>query len=194
MRWLQRQEDLLIMKYDKKIGPAIIENDVFITRVCRDHIYQRDTYRYIPTAIEKSKLVALKMKVGYWIKRHAEQLTITKKRFITKTMKDTVDPFPWLYGMIKIHMTLWAMRPIISCTDRLIHPISVWNDSNYQRVATDIPDYFKDSKVLKEQLTTTDLPPVTMLLTSYATSMYTDIQTCPDLNQIAKYLYDNKTK
>ena len=102
------------MKYDKNLGPAIIEHDVYIKRVFRDHIYQRDTYLYIPTAIERIKMVALKMKVGYLIKRNAGQLTITEKLFLTKTMKDTVDSFPWLYGMIKIHMTPWAMRPIIS--------------------------------------------------------------------------------
>ena len=61
-------------------------------------------------------------------------------------------------------------------------------------MAVEIPAYFKDSKLLKEQLTTMNLPPGTMLLTADVTSMYTNIQTLPALNQIAQYLNGNKTK
>ena len=74
------------------------------------------------------------------------------------------------------------MRPIISCTGRLMHPIGVWTDSKFQQVEDEMPAYFKDSKVLKEQLTTMDLPPGTMLLTEDATSMDTNVKTCPALN------------
>ena len=37
-----------------------------------------------------------------------------------------------------------------------------------------------------------DLTPETMILTSDGTIMYTNIQTCPALNQIAQYLDGNK--
>ena len=39
-----------------------------------------------------------------------------------------------------------------------------------------------------------DLPPVTIILTTYATSMYTNIQIRPELNQIVQYFNGNKTK
>ena len=39
-----------------------------------------------------------------------------------------------------------------------------------------------------------ELPPGTMLLTADVTSIYTNIQTLPALNQIAQYLNGNKTK
>ena len=39
-----------------------------------------------------------------------------------------------------------------------------------------------------------DLPTGTMLLTADATSMYTNIQNRPALNQIAQYFKGNKTK
>ena len=35
-----------------------------------------------------------------------------------------------------------------------MHPIGVWTDSKFQQVAADMTTYSKDSKVLKEQLTT----------------------------------------
>ena len=57
-----------------------------------------------------------------------------------------------------------------------------------------MPDYFKDSKVMKEQLITMDLPSQTMLLLADSTSMYKNIQTRPEMNQIAQYFNGNKTK
>ena len=84
--------------------------------------------------------------------------------------------------MIKIHKTPWDMRPIISFTGSLMHPIVVWTDSKLQHVAAYTTAYFKDSKVLKRKLTTIDLSPGIMLLTADANSMYTDIQTRPVLN------------
>ena len=54
--------------------------------------------------------------------------------------------------------------------------------------------YFKYSKVPKEQLTTMDLTTVTMLNTTYKTSMYTNIQTCPALVQISQYFNGKRRK
>ena len=86
------------------------------------------------------------------------------------------------------------MRPIISCTVSLMYPISVWTDSKFQQVEADMPAYFMYSKALKEQLTTMDLTSIIMLITADVTSMYTNIQTRPALNQIVQYLNGNKTK
>ena len=97
------------------------------------------------------------------------------KRLLNTNLQATVDPLPWFYGIIKTHKTPLTMTPIISCTGSLMHPIGVWTDSRFQQVAADIPAYFKDSKVLKEQLTTMELPPGIILFTADATSMYTYI-------------------
>ena len=94
--------------------------------------------------------------------------------------------------MIKIHKTQCTMGLLISCTGNLMHPIGVWTDSNLQHVVDDMISYFKYSKVPKEQLTTMDLTTVTMLNTTYKTSMYTNIQTCPSLNQISQYFNGKK--
>ena len=69
------------MKCDKNLGPTIIERDVYIERVFRDYLYQRDTYLYLPPALAANKMAEIKLKVGAWIKRHAKQLTITRKTF-----------------------------------------------------------------------------------------------------------------
>ena len=86
------------------------------------------------------------------------------------------------------------MRPIISCTGRLMHHIGLWTYSKFQEVAAEIPDYFRDSKILKLQLSIMYLPPGTMLLTAGATSMYKNIYNRPDLNQISQYFNGNKSK
>ena len=54
--------------------------------------------------------------------------------------------------------------------------------------------YLNDSKFMKEQLTAMYRSPRTMIPTADSTIMYTDIQTCPTLNQIAQYFNGNKTK
>ena len=94
-------------------------------------------------------MTTLKLKVGSWIKRNSKHLTIMEKRLLTKNLQDKVDPFPWFYGIIKIHKKLWSMRPIISLTGRLMHIIGVWTDSKFQHVAADMTAYFNYSKVLK---------------------------------------------
>ena len=81
LHWLRIQEDLLIVKFDKNSGPAIIEHDVYIERVCIDHLYQRYTYLYLPPALAASKMAAIKLKFGAWIKRHSKHLT--KMEFFT---------------------------------------------------------------------------------------------------------------
>ena len=71
------------------------------------------------------------------------------KRFLVTNLQVNVDPFTWFYGMIKIHKTPRAMRPTIFYTGSLNHPIGVWTDSKFQQVVANMPDYFKDSNVLK---------------------------------------------
>ena len=58
------------MKCDKNLVPAIIEHGVYIEKVCRDHLYQRYTYLYIPPALAASKMETLKLKFGACIKLH----------------------------------------------------------------------------------------------------------------------------
>ena len=82
------------MECYKNLEPAIIECDVYIERVCRDHLYQRDTYLYLPPALTSSKMAALKLKVGAWIKSHSKQLTSMEKRFLTTNLQGNVDPLP----------------------------------------------------------------------------------------------------
>ena len=143
LQWICIQEDFLIVNCDKNLGPSIIERDVYIERVCRDPLYERDTYLYLPPTLSVSKMTDLKMKFVDWIKRHTKQLPRMEKRFLTTNLQANVDYFPWFYGMIKTHKTFWTMRLIISCTGSLIHTIGVCADSKFQQVASDMPSYFK---------------------------------------------------
>ena len=83
-----------MVKCDNNLGPEIIERGVYIERVYKDHIYQTDTYLYLPPSLALSKMEDLKLKVGARIKRHSKQLTIMGKRFLTTNLQAKVDPFP----------------------------------------------------------------------------------------------------
>ena len=125
------------MKCDKNLVPTIIERDVYIKRVCRDHLYQRDTYLYLPPELAVSEMAALKLNVVACIKRHPKHRTIMEKSFLTTNLQANIDTFPRFYGMTKLRKTWWAMIHIISCTGSLIHPTDEWNDSTLQHVAAD---------------------------------------------------------
>ena len=137
------------MKCDKKIGPIIIELNFYIERVFRNHLYQIETYLYLPPALAASKMASLKLKFGTWIKQNSEHLTMMEKLFLKTNMQAKFDPFPLLYVMVKMHKTPWSMRPIISCTGRLMHTIGVCTGSKFQQVVAYITAYLKNSKVLK---------------------------------------------
>ena len=53
---------MLIVECDKNLGTTIIERNIYIERVFREHLYQRDTYLYLPPALVASKIAALKLK------------------------------------------------------------------------------------------------------------------------------------
>ena len=130
------------MKYDNNLVTAIIECGVYIERVLWGHPYQIDTNLYLPPSLVASKMEALKLKVAAYIKLHSEHLTRMKKLFLATNLQTNVEPFPWFYGMIKIHKTPWAMRPIILFNGRLMHPIVIWTDISFQHMEADIPAYF----------------------------------------------------
>ena len=118
LRWLRSQEYFLIVKCDKKLGPTSIERKVYIKNACRDHIYQRDTYLYLPPALAASKMAEIKLKVGAWIKWHAEQLTIMgKKRVPTTNLKANVDP---------LTMVLWNDQNTFDTVGHETHHLMQW--------------------------------------------------------------------
>ena len=89
---------------------------------------------------------------------------------------------------MKVHKTPWTTRPIVSCSGSLLHSLGVWVDRKLQSVARSQRSYLKSSHQLKELLIHITLPPNAVLFTADAVSMYTNIDTCQALREIATYL------
>ena len=61
-----------------------------------------------------------------------------------------------------------------------------------QDIAKKIPSYLANSKELKEELITINLPPGARLFTADATSMYTNIKTDQAIASLGEYLIENQ--
>ena len=91
---------------------------------------------------------------------------------------------------MKVHKTPLKIRPVVSCSGSLLHPLGVWIDTALQPIATTLTSFIASSYDLKEALETIPgLPPGAQLFTADAVSMYTNIDTTHALSSIKNYLH-----
>ena len=51
LRYLQKQNNFVIVQCDKNLGPAILEQNIYIRRALQDHLSDHKTYRQINTRL-----------------------------------------------------------------------------------------------------------------------------------------------
>jgi hypothetical protein len=187
---LQKSDDLLVVQCDKNLGPAIIEKSTYIGRIFLDHLNDSNIYRYLSAQQLSGFELQLRRLLTDWIERYKGILTKNERQFLRQRLKDSNDddPFPVLYGTIKIHKTPWTTRPIVSCSGSLLHPLGIWVDRKLQPIARAQRSFFSSSFELKTQLTALRLPPSARLFTADAISMYTNIDTPSALRAIRQHL------
>ena len=117
-----------------------------------------------------------------------KSLTKNERKFLRTHLRTNKTPFPVFYLTMKVHKTPWTTRPIVSCSGSLLHSLGVWVDRKLQSVARSQRSYLKSSHQLKKLLIHITLPPNAVLFTADAVSMYTNIDTCQALREIATYL------
>jgi hypothetical protein len=112
-----------------------------------------------------------------------------ERQFLCKRLaNDDDDPFPVLYGTIKINKMPLSTWPIVSCSGSLLHPLGIWVDRKLQPIAHAQCSFFSSSFELKNQLIALWLPFTARLFTADAVSMYTNIDTPLALRAIHQYL------
>eukprot|EP00804_Cyclotella_cryptica_P011959 CCRYP_004435-RA/>CCRYP_004435-RA protein AED:0.36 eAED:0.36 QI:0/-1/0/1/-1/1/1/0/252 len=101
-------------------------------------------------------------------------------------------PFGQFYIMYKIHKgkknNRWPSRPVCSDVSSLQHGLGKYITEMLLPIAQHQQSYFCDSYALKTLLDETFVAPGSLLFTSDATSMYTNIKTQPAIAHISEYL------
>ena len=100
---------------------------------------------------------------------------------------------PQFYGMPKVHKSPMKLRPVTSCVGSTLQIMSTYLDHMLQKVVHLCPCYLRDSWQLLHKLAQLGtLPASARLITSDATSMYTNIFTAHGLSIIRRWLIRHK--
>jgi hypothetical protein len=185
---LRNSKEVLIVMTDKKLGPAVIERDVYIKRVFADHLLKPETYRRIQPNEAAELLTTLKMKVGQFAQSFKNTLPENETEYLLRSIKQH-KKIPSFYLTTKIHKTPMATRPIVAIRGSITSGLGCWLDQQLQPLCKKLPTYLKSSFELTELLNDLpDLPPGTKLFTADAVSMYTNIDTDHAFSVIQRFL------
>ena len=109
---------------------------------------------------------------------------------------NAASPFGQFYALFKIHKGMkdgaWPTRPVCSDVTSLAHGLGKWVNEQLVPIARQQKSYFKDSFELKKRLDTLVLQPNELLMTCDADSMYTNLQTEPNLKEVTEYIRSNE--
>lgn len=186
LRQLASSEEIIVIRSDKNLGPAVIERETYIIRCFDDHLHDQDTYRELTREEAGARLDTAAAQVKTWLTTHKEDLTKKEKKYIRASLKVTDrQKFPQFYITAKVHKTPWKTRPIVSVSGSILHGFGVWIDRQLQTLGRQTPAFISSSWDLAKELRTLPaLPPTARLFTADAVSMYTNIDTEHALKKI----------
>ena len=191
MASLRRNDNLIVFKTDKNLGPAILERSCYVKIALKEHLHDTLTYRQLTQQQAIGRLRAVNHLIKNFIQVHFSKGSSDAK-FLWRSM-DVDDPFAYFYLLAKVHKKPWVTRPIVSVSGSLCHGLGRWLDSQLQQIVKHLPFYLRSSSDLVALLSTTKhLSPRARLFTMDATSMYTNIDTNHALSEIYNFLTNTK--
>lgn len=189
---LQASQTHVVCKADKNLGPCIIERTIYVQRALHDHLLDTTTYRPLSLLQATSETHHTKRRIEQFLHTHKKSIKATALKFLLRATSAVTDATSKFYLTFKIHKTPWKTRPIVSTCGSLTHPLGIWLDLVLQPPAQAQPSYIQSSFTLKKELDELPaLPPGAMLLTSDATSMYTNIGTNHAIRSIRPLLSEH---
>jgi hypothetical protein len=203
LKKLRARDDLIVMKTDKNLGPAIVEREIYIQRALTEHLTDINNYRRL-TDDEATKEIDIIRKLlqefikKFFPEKNDDSIEYSHKQFLAKSLaqfttdKTPADPYSYLYLLAKIHKTPWKTRPIVSCSGSILHAIGRWLDLQLQQICQRLPFFLNSSRQLVEKLKAhPPLPPNASLFTCDAVSMYTNINSQHALSEIKIFLNES---
>ena len=126
-----------------------------------------------------------------WIKTYLDVLSKEERKFLLTNLRLNKEPWGFLYLLFKIHKVLLKTRLVVSYCGNLLHPLGKLITEWLQPLARIQKSYFQDSFRLKKELDLQKIPSNACLFICDATSMYTNIKTCPEIHCIGQFSHDN---
>ena len=109
LRYIRQAPNLIVMKTDKNLRPALIERNTYIRRVFKDHLLKRDTYEQLSPKLAKQWMHKAKDAVTRWMRKYQAQIPPNERKYLRKTLDiDEAHLFPHFYATAKVHKHPWA--------------------------------------------------------------------------------------
>lgn len=185
---LQLNDEVMIVKTDKNLGPAILEKPLYIKKALDNHLLDTKTYKQISESEARQGIANIRLLTIDFTMRH--KLSKSDRTYLTRWIEQTKDDdgFAYFYLLAKVHKTPWATRPIVSASGSAIYGLSKWVDTELQKVLRFVPYTLKCSTDLVNILSNMhDLPRNFKLFSADASSMYTNINTVHALPMIKEF-------
>ena len=128
LKALNSSEQLIVMKSDKNLGPAITERSTYIKRVFDDHLLDQSTYRWLTEFQARKRMAKAKLQVSRYLNKYKDNLTAKDKKFIIRSLDVPAKTlFPQFYITAKVHKKPWRTRPVVSVSGSLLHGLDSYN-------------------------------------------------------------------
>ncbi len=155
--------DLVVVKTDKNLGPALLERKRYLRMAYVDHLLDHNTYVKLTKDRANQYITETHTLFERWLRKYAKVIPKTEAKYLRRTCillgKDGKINFPQLYLLAKIHKDPFSTRPIVSVSGSPLHGLARWADRQLQPMAQSIPSYIKSSfefvqKIQLQQATT----------------------------------------
>ena len=175
LKFLFNNPDIIVIKTDKNLGPAVLERSVYIKRAFDDHLSDSSTYRQLDKTTANGRIKSIERIILNFITTYIKDKN--DKIYLLRSLK-VEDPFSYFYMLAKVHKTPWKTRPIVSASFSLCYGLAKWVDRELQKVVRLLQFTLRSSFDLVAQLKTIQgLNVHTKLFSMDSVSMYTNIDT-----------------
>lgn len=188
---LRGDANLVIMKTDKNLGPAIIYYDEYVKRALQEHLLDKKTYANLSSEAAHSRIKIARNTITNFLQIY--NLRDSDKKYIKRWLDQGMnkDPFSYFYLLAKVHKTPMKTRPIVSSSGGIMFALSKWVDEELKKIVKELPFTLTSSSQLVDELKALGpLPPI-YLSSADATSMYTNIDSIHALKMIREFLSNN---
>eukprot|EP00956_Cyclotella_meneghiniana_P020164 scaffold35241_cov64-Cyclotella_meneghiniana.AAC.2 len=193
---LLNDPELIFPETDKGLGPCAVTYDQYV-EACLKHLRNTECYDILTEEEARQGIEELEILIEAWLHDYRKSIGEHAHKFIQQHMAaNAASPFGQFYALFKIHKGMkdgaWPTRPVCSDVTSLAHGLGKWVNEQLVPIARQQKSYFKDSFELKKRLDTLVLQPNELLMTCDADSMYTNLQTEPNLREVTEYIGSNE--
>jgi len=200
-KFLRQHRDILVIKTDKNLGPAIINRSTYVSLAYSDHLDDMTTYRRLTNIQAVHRVTAIAQIINKFIQNYLPgQANDADRKFMQRSMQRFQDEwkehscptFCRFYLLAKVHKTPLKTRPIVSVSSSVTEAIGKWVDHQlqilFEKHRVRFPYFLKSSRELVRDVTSINLPQNAKLFSCDAVSMYTNIDTTHALTVIQAFL------